>query len=152
MHQSFCLFILFMGFWRQECWSSLPSPSPVDHILSELSTKTHPSCVALHGMPTGHGGPLNSKEITPVNPKGNQPWILIRRTDADAPILWPPDTKSWLIGKDPHSGKDWRQEEKGVTEGEMTGWHHWQQTRVWACSNSRWWRTGKPGMLPWGCK
>ena len=68
--------------------------------------------------------PLECKEIKPVNPKGNQSWIFIRRTDAEAeaPKLWPPDAKNWLIGKDP--GKDWRQEEKGMTEDEMVGWHH----------------------------
>ena len=66
-------------------------------------------------------GPLDSKEIKPVNPKGNQPWIFIGRTDAEAPILWPPDAKSWLIGKDPDAEKDWRQEEKGATEDEMVG-------------------------------
>ena len=60
--------------------------------------------------------PLDSKEIKPVNPKGNQPWILIRRTDTEAPILWPPDVKSQFIGRDPEGGKDWGQEEKGVTE------------------------------------
>ena len=59
------------------------------------------------------------------NPKGNQPRIFIGRTDAEAPILWPPDGKSQLTGKDPDAGKEWRQEEKGVTEGEMVGWHHW---------------------------
>ena len=60
-------------------------------------------------------------------PKGNQSWILTGRTDAEskAPILWPPDAKNWLLGKDPDSGKDWRQEEKGTTEDEMVGWHHW---------------------------
>ena len=69
--------------------------------------------------------PLNSK-IKTVNPKRNLPWIFIGRTDAEAetPILWPPDSKSWLIGKDLDAGKDWRQEEKGVTEDEMVGWHH----------------------------
>ena len=68
-------------------------------------------------------GPLDSKEIKTLNPKGNQPWIFIGRTDAEAeaPILWPPDAKSQLIGKDPDAGKDWRQEEKG-TAGD--GWHH----------------------------
>jgi len=69
--------------------------------------------------------PLDSKEIKPVNPKENQHWILIGRTDAEAPILWPPDAKSWLIGKDPDAGKDWGQKEKGVTEDEMIGWHQW---------------------------
>ena len=66
-------------------------------------------------------------EIQPVSPKGNQSWIFIGRTDAEAevPILCPPYVKSQLIGKDPDAGKDWRQEEKGVTEDEMVGWHHW---------------------------
>ena len=65
--------------------------------------------------------------IKPVNPKGNQIWIFIGRTDAEAetPILWPPDAKSQLIGKDPDAGKDWGQEVKRVTEDEMAGWHHW---------------------------
>ena len=72
--------------------------------------------------------PLDCKEIQPVNPKGNQSWTLIGRTDAapETPILWPPDVKNWLIWKDLNAGKDWRQEEKGTTtEGEMVGWHHW---------------------------
>ena len=68
--------------------------------------------------------PLDWKKIKPVNPKGNQPWIIIWRTNAEAPILWPPDAKSWLTGKDPDAGKDWRQEEKGTTENKMVGWHH----------------------------
>ena len=69
---------------------------------------------------------LDSKEIQPVNPKGNQSWILIRRIDAEAeaPILWPPDAKSQLIGKDSDAGKDWGQE-NGATEDEMVGWYHW---------------------------
>ena len=71
--------------------------------------------------------PLDCKEIQPVNPKGNQSWIFIGRTDteAEAPIFQPPDAKSWLIGKDPDAGKDWGQEEKGMTEDKMVGWHHW---------------------------
>ena len=71
--------------------------------------------------------PLESKEIKPVHPKGNQPWIFIRRTDAEAeaPILWPPVEKSWLSRKDRDDGKDWGQEEKGMTENEMAGRHHW---------------------------
>ena len=70
--------------------------------------------------------PLDCKEIQLVHPKGNQSWIFIRRTDAEAetPILGPPDAKSWPIWKDPDAGKDWGQEEKGTTEDEMTGWHH----------------------------
>ena len=69
---------------------------------------------------------LDCKEIQPVHPKGNQFWIFIGRTDAEAetPILWPPDAKSWLIRKDLDAGKDWRQEETGTTEDEMVGWHH----------------------------
>ena len=71
--------------------------------------------------------PLDSKEIKPVNSKGNQPWILIGGTDAEAetPILWPPDAKSQLIRKDPNAGKGWVPEEKGATENEVVGWHHW---------------------------
>ena len=69
--------------------------------------------------------PLDCKEIQPVNPKGNQPWIFIGRTNAEVLILWPPDVKSWLIRKNPDAGKDWRQGEKGMTEDEMVGWHHW---------------------------
>ena len=70
---------------------------------------------------------LDSREIKPINPKGNQPWIFTGRTDAkaEAPILWPPDAKKWLIGKGPDAGKDWGQEEKWTTEDEMVGWHHW---------------------------
>ena len=69
--------------------------------------------------------PLYCKEIKPVNPKGNQSWIFIGRTDAEAeaPVLWPPDAKNWLTGKDPDARKDWRPE-KGTTENEMVGWHH----------------------------
>ena len=70
--------------------------------------------------------PLDCKEMQPVHPKGNQSWIFIGRTDAkvEAPILCPPDAKNWLIGKDPDAVKDWRREEKGMTEDEMVGWHH----------------------------
>ena len=92
--------------------------------------------------------PLDCKEIQPVHHKGNTPWTFTGRTDAEAEtlILWPPDAKNWLTGKDPDIGKDWRQEEKG-----MTGWDGWmasptQCTSVWANSMSWWW-TGKPGML-----
>ena len=92
--------------------------------------------------------PLDCKKIKLIHPKRNKSWIFIGGTDAkaEALILWPPDMKSWLIGKDPDAGKDWRQEEKGVT-----GWNVWmasltQWTWVWA-SFGRWWRTGKSGML-----
>ena len=71
--------------------------------------------------------PLDCKEIQPVHPQGNQFWIFIGRTDAEAEtaIFWPPNVKNWLLGKDPDAGKDWRQEEKGITEDEMVEWHHW---------------------------
>ena len=93
--------------------------------------------------------PLGCKEIQPVNPKGNQSWIFIGSTDAEAetPILWPPDTKNWLLGKNPNAGKDWRREEKGTTKDEMVWmaspmWWTW----VWVNFGSWWW-TGKPGEL-----
>ena len=71
--------------------------------------------------------PLGCKEIQPVHPKGDQSWVFIERTyvKPETPILWPPDAKNWLIGKDPDAGKDWRWEEKGTTKNEMIGWHHW---------------------------
>ena len=71
--------------------------------------------------------PLDCKEVQPVYPKGDQSWVFIGRIDAEAetPVLWPPHVKSWLIGKDPDAGRDWGQEEKGMTEDEMAGWHHW---------------------------
>ena len=71
--------------------------------------------------------PLNCKEIQPVHPKGDQPWDFFGRNDAKAetPVLWPPHVKSWLTGKDPDAGRYWGQEEKGTTEDEMAGWHHW---------------------------
>ena len=70
--------------------------------------------------------PLDCKEIQPVHPKRVQSWVFIGRTDdeAETPILWSPDVKNWLLRKDPDAGKDWRQEEKGMTEDEMLGWHH----------------------------
>ena len=71
--------------------------------------------------------PLDCKEIQPSHPKGNQSWIFIGRTEAETPILWPPDAKNLLIGKDPDAEKDWRQEEKGITEDKMVGWPHWHE-------------------------
>ena len=102
---------------------------------------------------------LDSKEIKPVNPNGNQPWIFIRRTDAEAvvPILWPHGAKSWLTRKDSDAGKDWGQEEKGVTQDEMVGWHHqlngheFEQTP--RDSEGQWslvWTM--KCCSPWGCK
>ena len=92
--------------------------------------------------------PLDCKEIQPVHPKGNQSWIFIARTDAEAetPILWPPDVKKWLMWKDLDAGKDWRWE-KGTTEDELFGWlSPTQWTCAWVDSRSWWW-TGWPGML-----
>ena len=90
--------------------------------------------------------PLDCKEIQPVHPKGNQYWIFTGRTDTDAeaPVLWPPDSKNWVIGKDPGAWKDWRWEEKGTTEDEMASPTWW--TWVWVSSGSWWW-TGKLGVL-----
>ena len=97
--------------------------------------------------------PLDSKEIKSVNPKGNQPWIFIGRTDAEVPILWPSDAKRWLIGKDSDAGKDWGQEEKGVTVDEMVRWHHWLNGHEFeqALGDSE----GQGSLAccsPWGCK
>ena len=87
--------------------------------------------------------------IQPVHPRGNQSWILIGMTHAEAetPILWPHDVKNWLIGKDPDVGKDWRREEKGMTEDEMAGWHHRLDGRKFWVNSGSWWWTGRPGML-----
>ena len=95
-------------------------------------------CFHIVGLEKTPECPLDFREIKPVSPKGNQPWILIGRTDTktEAPILCPPDAKSRLLGKDPDTGKDWGLEEKGKIEDEMTGWHHWLKGRVWANSGT----------------
>ena len=92
--------------------------------------------------------PLDCKEIHLVHPKEVQSWIFIGRIDAEAeaPILWPSDVNNWPTGKDPDARKDWRWEEKGMTEDEMVGWHHQLDGWVWVSSRSWWW-TGKLGML-----
>ena len=92
--------------------------------------------------------PLDCKEVNPVNPKGNQFWIFIGWTDAEGKtlILWPPDAKSWLIGKDPDAGKDWRREEKGTTEDEIAGWHHHSMDMSLSKLWEFWW-TERPGLL-----
>ena len=102
--------------------------------------------------------PLDCKETQPVHSKGNQSWTFTGRTcaEAEAPILWPPDAKNWLIGKDPDAVKDWR--EDWITEDEVVGWHHWlyghefesssEFEQVWNLGSSEsWWWTGKPGVL-----
>jgi len=99
--------------------------------------------------------PLDCKEIQPVNSKGNQSWIFTGRTDAEAktPIVWPPDGKNWLIGKNPNAGKNWRQEEKVMTEDEMDGWHHWLDGREFEQAPGV--GDGQGSMeccSPWGCK
>ena len=99
--------------------------------------------------------PLDCKEIKPVNPKGNQSWIFIGRTDVEGetPILWPPHANSWFIGKDPDAGRDWGQEEKGMTGDEIAGWHHQLDGR-----ESEWTpgvgdgQGGLPCCDSWGCK
>ena len=106
---------------------------------------------------------LESKEIQPVHPKGNQSWIFIGRTDAEAEtsILWPPDVKNWLIWKDPAAGKDWRLEEKGMIEDEMVVWHHWLKGHEFeqtpgvhsdSCPLSRWCHpTFSSPVVPFSC-
>ena len=97
--------------------------------------------------------PLDCREIKPVSCKGTQSWIFIGRTDAEAPILWPPNVKNWLIGKHPDAGKGWRQEEKGMTEDEMAGWHHQPDGHEFeqALEDGE----GQGSLVccsPWGCK
>ena len=93
--------------------------------------------------------------IDSIHPKGDKSWVFIGRTDAEAetPILWPPDVKSWVIGKDPDAGKDWRQSEKGTTEDEMAGWHHWLHGRE--SESTLGVGDGQGGLAccdSWGCK
>ena len=142
-----------MGFSRQEYWSGVPLPSPMTNLDSILKSRdiTLPAkghsqsyCFSSSFVWMKKAGcwridafklrrwrrlesPLDCKEIKPVNPKGNQPWIFIGRTDAEAetPRFWPPDVKNWLSEKGPDAGEDCRQEEKGMTEDEMVEWHHW---------------------------
>ena len=99
--------------------------------------------------------PLDCKEIQPVHSEGDQSWMFFGRTDAKAetPVLWPPHAKSWLIGKDPDAGRDWGQEEKGTTEGEMTGWHHRHDGREFEWTPGV--GDGQGGLVccdSWGCK
>ena len=97
---------------------------------------------------------LDSKEIKPVHPKGNQSWMFIGRTGAEAetPVLWPPDANNWLIVKDPGVGKDWRQQEKGISEDELVGWHHWLNGHEFEQGPGA--GDGQGGLAccsPWGC-
>ena len=100
-------------------------------------------------------GPWTARKSKQSNPKGNQSWIFIRRTDveAEAPILWPPDMKNRLIRKDPDAGKDWRQEEKGTTEDEVVGWHHWCNRHEFEQAPGVGEGQGSLACCsPWGCK
>ena len=124
------LLLLSVNHWPMELTWLSSKPKVVEHTCRELDHKEgwEPKnwCFWNVVLEKTLEGPLDSKEIKPVNRKGNQPWIFIGRTDAEAetPILWLPDAKRWLIRKDPDAGKDWRWEEKGTTEDEMAGWHH----------------------------
>ena len=107
------------------------------------------------GVGENSESPLDCKEIQGVHPKGNQSWIFIGRSDveAEAPILWPPDAKNWLIRKDPDAGKDWRREEKGTKEDAMVGWHHQLSEHEFASTPGV--GDGQGGLAccsPWGCK
>jgi len=123
---------LSMRFSRQEYWSGLPFPSPLNVVLicisliiSEESWALNNWCFWTVVLEKTLESPLDCKEIQPVHSKGDQSWVFIGRTDAKAetPILWPLHAKSWLIGKDSDDGRDWGQEEKGMKEDEMAGWH-----------------------------
>ena len=118
------LFQEVLGFWSLRWLMDFrfPDPQELDY---EESWALKNQCFWTVVLEKTLKSPLDCKEIKPVNPKGNQSWIFIGRTDAEAPILCSPDAKNWLIGKAPDAGKDWRQEEKGTTEDEMVGWHHW---------------------------
>ena len=110
-------------------------------------------CIGIVVLEKTLESPLDCKEIKHVNPKGNQPWIFTGRTDAEAepPLLWPPNVKSRLTGKDPDAGKNWRQEEKRMTEDEMVGWYHWLDGHDFEPGNSE----GQGSLAccsPWGCK
>ena len=112
--QSYGFFQYHVWMWELDCKESLTSWVPKNWFFWIVVLKKTPE------------SPLDCEEIKPVNPKGNQSWIFIGRTDAEAkgPILWPPDAKSQLTGKDLDAGKDWRQEKKGMPEDELVGWHH----------------------------
>ena len=135
--------------WREEQGVSwIQGCSLISQILGQKRSQLKNWCYLTVVLEKTLKSPLDCKKIQPVHPKGDQSWVFIGRTDAEAetPILWPPDAKSWLIGKDPDAGKDWGQEEKG-----MTGWDDWmasltQWTWVWVNSRSWWW-TGRPGVL-----
>ena len=127
--------------WKDWCWSwnSIVWPPEVKNW----------NCFWTVVLENTLESPLDCKDIQPVHPKGNQSWIFIERTDAEAgtPTFWPPDAKNWLIGKDPDAGKYWRWEEKGTTEDEIVGWHHWLNGHEFGENSGSWWWTGRPGVL-----
>ena len=121
----FFLFIVgFQQFWLY-CALTLPTWALCTHFLMSFFFFFLFGSVSRFLPRDNLESPLDCKEIKPVNPKGNQPWLFIRRTDVEALILWPPNAKSQLFGKDPNVRKNWGQEEKGMTEDKMVGWHHW---------------------------
>ena len=112
--------------------SHLPlHPTPLGWYRAPVSVSWATQQIPIGYFTYGNVSPLDCKEIQPVHSKGDQPWDFFRRNDAKAetPVLWPPHVKSWLIGKDSDAGRDWEQEEKGMTEDEMAGWHHWPDGR-----------------------
>ena len=119
--------VFCMHFCVCRCIPDVPVERDVLHIHLLLCHLVLPELMLLNcGIGEDSWVFLDCKEIKPVNPKGNQSWTFIGKTDAEAetPVLWPLDGKNWLTGKDPEAGKDWRKEEKGTTEDEMVGWHH----------------------------
>ena len=150
-----------MGFSRQEYWSGLPFPSPVRCESWTIKKAEHQRIDAFWTVVLEKTleSQLDSKEIQPVIPKGNQSWIFIGRTDAEAeipiliPIFWSSDAKNWLIWKGPGAGKDWRWEEKGMTEDEMVGWHHWLNGHEFEKALGVGEGQGSLACCsPWGCK
>ena len=139
--------LVFIWFWHLDAGDPICT---LIYILHPLGSQPHRSLSYCKDFESS----LDSGKMKPVNLKGNQRWIFIGRTaaEAEAQILWPPDTKSCLIAKDPDVGKDWRQE-KGMTEDEMVGWHHWfnghesEQT-----SGDSEWQGSLACYNPWGCK
>ena len=154
LHQSLSMTVNYQGQWS-ECFDVLfPTLSPLYGLVRmwELDYKESWAqknwCFWTVVLEKTLESLLDCKGTQPVHPKGDQSWVFIGRTDVEAetPILWPPDAKSWLIEKDPDAGKDWGQEEKGMTEDERVGWHHRRWTWVWVDSGIWWW-TGRPGVL-----
>jgi len=125
MSTEFSPFAELVSLWQALCvWLSFVLAEYMLSFLEKISGRVICWTVVLEKTLES---PLDCKEIQPVHPKGNQSWIFIARTDAEteAPIFWPPDVNSWLLRKDPDAWKDWEQEEKGTTENEIVGWHHW---------------------------